>query len=477
MEAFKKSYIITVVVVLAVLVTSNLYGNINASTVDIDSVSGKTVNDIFDGGYDVAIATHDIFTKRPWLDIMAYGANPADNGSSDANAIQAAVDDLDGNGGVVFFPIGTWNLDKTIRFKSSVKFVGQGLGSHITANLCSALFDSNDPSHFCQDVAFVDLYISNTVKSNSGGIGIDFTGVNRSRIENVRISFVETGVKILTADPNAAVAYYNTIYNTTIINTVTGIDIGDGGGVTNIFGGSIKGEPNSTVTTGIKVASSNIGIFGVCLENFTTGINVIAGSALICEPRLENDNVGGTGITITSGTSGSVIIAPYFSKLTTNLNDSGTKTICLSADEYSPYLSTKNLGVGTVSPQYSIDVRNGDVAVWNSGNNPSFYNGDDSQNYLLARYLSSNKVGKIQSYASNNASDLGINPEGGNVGVGTIGPTAKLDINGNMIRIRTSKTPASSTATGDVGSICWDSSYIYICVGTNSWKRVAISSW
>jgi len=40
-----------------------------------------------------------------------------------------------------------------------------------------------------------------------------------------------------------------------------------------------------------------------------------------------------------------------------------------------------------------------------------------------------------------------------------------------------SRTPASSTAAGKQGEFCWDSGYLYICVATNSWKRVALSSW
>ena len=65
----------------------------------------------------------------------------------------------------------------------------------------------------------------------------------------------------------------------------------------------------------------------------------------------------------------------------------------------------------------------------------------------------------------------------GNVGIGTTSPSEKLDVNSDAIRIRSSQTPASAGATGTAGMICWDSSYIYVCVGTNSWKRVAISTW
>jgi hypothetical protein len=65
----------------------------------------------------------------------------------------------------------------------------------------------------------------------------------------------------------------------------------------------------------------------------------------------------------------------------------------------------------------------------------------------------------------------------GNVGIGTTIPTAKLDINSDIMRLRTAKTPASAGAAGNAGDICWDANFIYICVATNSWTRVAIAAW
>ena len=41
----------------------------------------------------------------------------------------------------------------------------------------------------------------------------------------------------------------------------------------------------------------------------------------------------------------------------------------------------------------------------------------------------------------------------------------------------TTKTPASAAATGTTGTIAWDADYIYICTATDTWKRVAISTW
>jgi hypothetical protein len=41
----------------------------------------------------------------------------------------------------------------------------------------------------------------------------------------------------------------------------------------------------------------------------------------------------------------------------------------------------------------------------------------------------------------------------------------------------TTHTPSSHTDTGTTGQIAWDSGFIYVCIATNSWARVAIASW
>lgn len=45
----------------------------------------------------------------------------------------------------------------------------------------------------------------------------------------------------------------------------------------------------------------------------------------------------------------------------------------------------------------------------------------------------------------------------------------------NLI-ISASNPPANSTAAGTTGTITWDSSYIYVAIGTNTWKKIAISA-
>lgn len=41
----------------------------------------------------------------------------------------------------------------------------------------------------------------------------------------------------------------------------------------------------------------------------------------------------------------------------------------------------------------------------------------------------------------------------------------------------TEQTPASAGATGVKGTVVYDSSYLYICVATNTWRRIAHATW
>jgi hypothetical protein len=68
-------------------------------------------------------------------------------------------------------------------------------------------------------------------------------------------------------------------------------------------------------------------------------------------------------------------------------------------------------------------------------------------------------------------------PKLGRVGIGASLPTAKLDINSDILRVRIPKTPENSRSAGNKGDFCWDSNYIYICVAENIWKRALLGGW
>ena len=63
------------------------------------------------------------------------------------------------------------------------------------------------------------------------------------------------------------------------------------------------------------------------------------------------------------------------------------------------------------------------------------------------------------------------------VGINNKDPQTALDVDADAIRLRIDNTPSSATDFGHKGEIRWDANYIYICVATDTWKRVALSSW
>lgn len=44
-------------------------------------------------------------------------------------------------------------------------------------------------------------------------------------------------------------------------------------------------------------------------------------------------------------------------------------------------------------------------------------------------------------------------------------------------RLLTGVAPANSSSNGTSGDVAYDSSFIYVCVATNTWKRASIVTW
>ena len=54
---------------------------------------------------------------------------------------------------------------------------------------------------------------------------------------------------------------------------------------------------------------------------------------------------------------------------------------------------------------------------------------------------------------------------------------SRVFVDGDTLGIGTAKTPASATDTGVTGQICWNSTHLFVAVATNTWKRVALTTW
>lgn len=138
--------------------------------------------------------------------------------------------------------------------------------------------------------------------------------------------------------------------------------------------------------------------------------------------------------------------------------------------------TNKRLGLGTTSPQNKLDIDGSLVvrglAAASSGKvlRISYDTGSDMAELLSYSY--SAPVG----YKPLNIRGNPTNFSAGKVGIGDSAPTAYLTINSDTVRLKIPKTIPYSDDPGNQGDICWDTNYLYVCIATNSWKRVALTT-
>ena len=94
---------------------------------------------------------------------------------------------------------------------------------------------------------------------------------------------------------------------------------------------------------------------------------------------------------------------------------------------------------------------------------------DTGERYILG-FTSRND----HAWATNNTEKMRLDDSGNlMLGINTT-PRAQLDLSGDSICIRTAQSPASNGA-GNEGEIARDATYIYSCVSTNTWGRIALT--
>jgi len=206
---------------------------------------------------------------------------------------------------------------------------------------------------------------------------------------------------------------------------------------------------------------------------------------------------------ITNGTFDSALTGWTNGSMNTFVWDSGSMHIVQTGTGWPSVYTTVPLTPGNIY-YYSIDVTvnsgsflflqqgpNTTIAELSTSNSFSGYFIASSDSANTIRLKGSNAPGdwnidniSIQPYISGGMTTpfLAVNDSDlfagyGKVGIGTSAPTAKLDVASDILRLRTAKTPASSGASGNTGDYCWDADYLYICVNTNTWRRVAHDTW
>jgi hypothetical protein len=127
---------------------------------------------------------------------------------------------------------------------------------------------------------------------------------------------------------------------------------------------------------------------------------------------------------------------------------------------------------GTANDGGIGDGGSGDFYIYNAGSGDLELEQSGPGNLDLD--ANANASSNITFHTSNGYDIIDAN---GDLGIGNPTPQAPLDVNGTTTILEQSLTPAYSTSTCTTGMFAWDSNYFYECVGTNTWKRAALSSW
>lgn len=301
--------------------------------------------------------------------------------------------------------------------------------------------------------------ISASGAGSSGGTvtSVGVTPVSTTRLTVTNSPIVSNGninIDLALSGANAG-SYVNPTMTVDAYGRITSVANGTAGGSVTSVG--LVGGP------GVQISGGPITNAGTITVTNTGVTRLIAGSGITLSGS--NGNVTISSASQSAGTGG--IVADIRMR-SNSLAVTGSPVI--NSGEFTVELKANTTFAGTITSASAVI---GNLVTGNgTGGTIS------GANLISANLLSGSLITSSQPNVTvvGTLANLAVT---GNVGIGVAvaNTTASLDVNSNAVRVRTAKTPASATAAGNAGEICWDSNYVYVCVATNTWKRSAITTW
>lgn len=261
----------------------------------------------------------------------------------------------------------------------------------------------------------------------------------------------------------------------------------------NVFVGGNNGvfevqTPASSYSTKFTVSDTGTAITGTLTTTSNAavgGTTVTQASLLVKEtPALAGTNQYGVDATITGTSAATSIISAFTGEARTA---AASYTCANRIQFYSAppskgagstitsdvnfYASDTSQGTNNIGLQSNLNAGANKWNIYATGSAINHFNGA-----VLIGSTTDNGTDKLQITGSAKVTGA-FNATGNTTIGGTLDVTGQATLAGDNLRITTAKTPASATAAGTAGQICWDASYLYVCTATNTWKRAALTTW
>ncbi len=350
----------------------------------------------------------------------------------------------------------------------------------------------------------VELRRGNSLTAADGGIQVNLTTTGGGVVSTYqRIQWNNTNTRWETTDGTTVKPIVNTVDSFTFANTInfnSNVTIGDA--VSDVITINSQFANGSELRTGTSSGNNySLAAYDVdgaayadlitLTASNTPTVNIISTGV----GTIDNMNIGattrGTGAFTTLDANSTVGLSPANANVTISPSGTGTVTISPAGGltiapatslSISPTVvgTINNVNIGATTRgtgAFTTLDANGNVTLGDASGDAININGTTLVNAPMSFTGAASHLtltGELRGPAS-----FIIDPATVGDDTGTVTIRGSLTVNGvnTADRLKNTAAPATASSTGTAGDIRYASGFLYVCVATNTWQRVAIATW
>lgn len=305
--------------------------------------------------------------------------------------------------------------------------------------------------------------------SDTGNTGFYRSGANEIAVsvsDTYKCKFTATGFQLGTGTAAAQLHTFNTASGDDVV--IENSESGAGEGPNIAFYRNSSSPADNDVLGTIEFRGKDDGGSPQSYAEITSGI--VDASAASEDGRLDlSVTVAGTPTNMVRLQEGKVGVNETAAEAPIHVTNSDTQIVRLEC---------QNNDASSGADIRMYRHRNGAVGQDNDNLSALFFRGHNDNGTASQRQIDYASIQSSIVDASNNTEDGKIDLKVQSAGTLTsMAAITAANVTLGSRPIIPTHTPSSATDTGIAGEIAWDASYLYVCTATDTWKRVALSTW